>query len=98
MTKKGPALYAVLVECHRVNGMPRQRVVRHLGHIKEKYLWAPAHRNYFWECVDWALDDLAVPAETRETVEKKLLTTVKRPTEEELEELERFWKRYQASW
>ena len=82
-------LYAVLVESQRVNGAPRQRVVRHLAHIKEMYLDATAHREWFWQRVDWHLDDLAISPDDRARIEEKLSTTVARPTAEELVELEK---------
>ncbi|MCL6558335.1 MAG: hypothetical protein K6U74_05950 [Firmicutes bacterium] len=88
VTKKGPVFYAVLVECRRVGGKPRQRVIKHLAHIKEKYLGETAHQQYFWQRVDFWLDSLEVPAETRKSIEEKLTPIVHRPTQEELVKLE----------
>ena len=46
------ALYAVLVESRRVDGRPRQRVVRYLGAIKEGQLRYPLSVDHFWQTVD----------------------------------------------
>jgi len=86
-TKRGRVFYAVLVESQRENGKPRQKVIKHLAHIAEKYLDATAHQEYFWQRVDWYMDDLALSTETRKTIEGKLIAKVKRPTEEELVQL-----------
>lgn len=93
------ALYAVLVESRREDGKPRQRVVRYLAHIKEKYLEATAHQDSFWARVDWHLNDLGLEGEAREAIERRLLQTVKRPTAADLERLkwerkaiERWWR------
>ena len=79
-----------------MNGQPRQKVVRYLAHIKEKFLWAPAHRQWFWECVDWHLDDLGLDAPMRQRIEETLITVVPRPTPAELEQLERDQRAYAA--
>jgi hypothetical protein len=79
--------YAVLVRSERVDGKPRQRVVRYLGHILEKHLGATAHREGFWKRMDWHLDDLNLDPATRGQVETKLGALVKRPTSEELDAL-----------
>ncbi len=46
------ALYAVLVVARRVDGRPRQRVVRYLGAIKEGQLRYPLSVDHFWQTVD----------------------------------------------
>src|SRR5689334_12801076 len=76
------ALYAVLVENRRVDGHVRQKVIRHLASIREKHLDAVAHRESFWQSVDWNLDDLNIEPGVREELESNLAGKVPRPERE----------------
>ena len=82
-------MYAVLVESGRVNGKPRQKFVRRLASIQERYLMATAHREYFWERVDWRLKDLKLDADQRGRVIAALENKVARPSEAEVIQLRR---------
>ena len=50
----------------------RQRVVRYLGAIREQYRTAPAHRAWFWACVEQRLAPLGLDSATRQAVEARL--------------------------
>jgi hypothetical protein len=80
--------YAVLVKSERVDGKPRQRIVRYLAHIGESYLDATAHQQYFWDRVNPQLDDLDVDSTTRQSLEAALLAVVGRPTQAQLDQLD----------
>ena len=73
------SLYAVLVENRRERGTVRQKVIKHLAHIGEPYLDAPAHQRYFWQRVDDHLDEMLFDPQVRGQIESKLLTVVPRP-------------------
>ena len=73
------ALYAVVVENYRVDGHPKQRVVRYLGAIKEGQLIYPLSTDRFWRDVDARLAELDLDAELRAAIEMKLAATVPRP-------------------
>ena len=83
------SLYAVLVRSDRVDGKPRQRVVRYLAHIGEQYTGATAHQQYFWERVDAQLDDLGLDDAIRQSVTSSLIEVVPRPSSQELAQLKR---------
>ena len=89
--------YAVLVRSNRVDGKPRQQVIRHLAHIREKYLTATAHREWFWERVDWHLGDLGLDEKARQSIERTLLPVVPRPTAAELDRLQADRRVYERS-
>ncbi len=78
---KSPLLTAVLVECRRVDGDPRQRVIAYLGGIREAHVdeRERAHRT-FWEGVDAHLDELGLDPETRAKVEASVESRVRRVT------------------
>jgi hypothetical protein len=90
------SLYAVLVEAHRDNGKPRQRIIRYLAHIKEEYLSETAHQEYFWERVDWHLSDLELDPASRGEIESKIGDKVKRPSEQEIMQLHKDQARLRA--
>jgi hypothetical protein len=81
------AHYAVLVHGVWVHGTVRQRVVRYLGAIREQYRTAPAHRAWFWACVQQRLAPLGLDPATRQAVEARLAQVVPRPTAAELQEV-----------
>ncbi len=78
-----PLLTAVLVECRRVDGQPRQQVVAYLGGIREAYIdkWERHHRA-FWRGVDERLDELGLDAGTRARIEASVAARVRRVTPE----------------
>ena len=80
---KSLLLTAVLVECRRVDGNPRQRVVAYLGGIREAYVdeRERAHRT-FWRGVDERLDALGLDPETRARVEASVESRVRLVTPE----------------
>jgi hypothetical protein len=77
------ALSAQLVECHRIDGKPRQRVVKYLGIISQGQIASVNHRTYFWRHVGAALSELALPAEQQRAIELALHERVPFPTNEE---------------
>jgi len=89
--------YAVLVKSIRKGEKPQQKYIRHLAHIKEKYLWATAHKDSFWEHVDWHLKDLRLESALSRKIKSQLLKKVSRPTKQELKELEKSRKFFRSS-
>ncbi len=78
-----PLLVAVLVESRRVDGRPRQRTVRYLGGIIEKFIGKNArHHERFWRKVDARLDELALDPVTRANIEASVAARVPRITNE----------------
>jgi hypothetical protein len=77
------ALSAVLVESRRVDGKPRQKVIKHLGCIRESAIVYPGHRISFWRTAAAAFKALALPAEQQRTIELVLHARVPFPTNEE---------------
>jgi hypothetical protein len=88
-------LYAQLVESRRVDGKPRQRVVKHLGGIRERLATRPPNvavyqrpkaykaRHWFWKGVDEHLaESVPNPAE-RERLASRIAATVPRVSEAE---------------
>ena len=70
---------AVLVECRRVGGQPRQRVVRYLGSIREERLGSVAARARFWQGVDEKLGAVPLTPSERTRAEAALAAVVPRP-------------------
>ncbi len=73
---------AYLVECHRVNGKPRQKTT-YLASIKDKYLNAPAHQRYFWRRVRAVLQTLQLGENDVKVLEARLHQRVPELSEEE---------------
>lgn len=92
MTTKGRmptgvrSLSAVLVESHRVNGKPKQKIVAYLGTIHEDKTEYHFRRQAFWESADQTLAGVTNDQQ-RLAIEMKLLEKVKRPTTESLAEV-----------
>ena len=90
--------YAVVVRSERVDGKPRQRIVKYLGGIRESYV-VPAitdrltrrkalyARQRFWRSVPTALASLDLPGHERDAIEAKIDARVPRLTAEEEAEL-----------
>ncbi len=85
----GPVRYAVLVECVRREGKPRQKVLCHLAHIRERHLASAQRRAAFWQAVDHRLMPLGLNAPARTVIESKIAVIAPRPTVSELEEMRR---------
>ena len=83
-TNFGDGFAAVLVECKRVNGKPRQRVIKHLASIREygladdKVGW----HTGFWRDVEISLRDIPMSEAEREKIEAALVRRVPKPTKE----------------
>jgi hypothetical protein len=80
--KLGPArraFYAVLVECRRVDGQPRQKVVKYLAHINEQDLGISDARRLFWEQANDGLGTIEIGTDERARIEEKLEEVVPRP-------------------
>ncbi len=80
-TDGSPLLMAVLVESHRVDGKPRQRVVAYLAGIRERFVGEREDKHdEFWRSVDAHLDALGLDAETRARIEASIAKRVARVT------------------
>ena len=88
--RPGYAHYAQLIECRRIDGKPCQRVIKHLGAIRDGGREISGHQFGFWDAVDRALDELALDATARQKVETALLAEVPRPSPEMYAERERY--------
>ena len=78
-----PLLTAVLVECRRINGRPRQSTVGYLGSIRERHVGKTAREHFrFWACVDDRLDELWLDTVTRLSIEASVAARVPRITAE----------------
>ena len=66
----------MLVESHRVDGKPRQRVIRHLAAIRDGELEQPRALDRFWQRADAVLDELlaagTLTREQHQALEHKL--------------------------
>jgi len=76
------SLVAVIVESRRVDGRPRQQLVRYVGSIDCSEIQRLSARRGFWARVDVVLAEF--DQEQRERFEHALETKVRRPTEEEV--------------
>jgi hypothetical protein len=83
----GPSgsLYAMVAECYRRDGAPRQRVLAYLAHIRTQYLGVTGHQVHFWRRATRRLDELELAPDVRAGLEAQLERVVHRPTAEELE-------------
>jgi len=73
---------AVLVESHRIDGQPRQRLVRYLGTIRRDDVHRVDGRHEFWTRVDGRLAGFA--PEYRERFVAAIEALVPRPTADEV--------------
>lgn len=91
----GDSLYCVVVESHRINGLPRQKVVCYLGSVDDAFrekLWA---RVDFWDAAIPKLDRLPLTRRERDRIEKAINCVVARVPEDEAED---FRKRREEDW
>jgi hypothetical protein len=85
----GLVRYAVLVESVRRAGKPRQKVLCHLAHIRERHIGSALRRAAFWQAVDRRLMLMGLDAAARAVIESKIAVIAPRPTALELEEMRR---------
>ncbi len=82
-TRRGDELLsAVLVESVRVEGKPRQRIVKYLASIHQSYAqrqwWRPCKE--FWEKATAELDSLELTKRERREIESRMRQVVPKPT------------------
>ena len=70
------SLYAVLVECRRIDGQPRQKVIKYLAHINEEHLDTPRECKAFWEQAKQSLDSVDFEPGVRRRIEGKIAEVV----------------------
>ncbi len=70
------SLYAVLVECRRVDGQPRQKVIKYLAHINEERIDTPRECKAFWEQAKQSLDSVDFEPGMRRKIEAKIAEIV----------------------
>jgi hypothetical protein len=79
---------AILVEEYEKSGQFRERVLKHLASIEERFLNAREvgmrqfYRGLFWVVVDKNLNDLNLEPATKDRIETEILQTVPRPNED----------------
>ena len=88
--------YAVLVESRRVEGKPRQRVIRHLAAIRDGDLRHPMTVDRFWTQVDGHLGELGIHGAARLAMEATIAERVSRPDPEALAEHRRSFEAWKA--
>jgi hypothetical protein len=88
--------YAVLVESRRVDGKPRQKVIRHLAAIKAGQFGYPLSIARFWDQVDAALDELGIPDAERVAMESTIGAKVPRPDPDVLAQARRDFEKWKA--
>ena len=79
------SLCAALVESYRAAAGPRQRVIAHLGCVRESGLHVPTLQDAFWRRASRRLDSLGLPPLVRERLEAALADRVPRPTAAEVQ-------------
>ena len=90
---------AVVVASERVNGKPRQRIVKHLGSIQEDEIrWRrPGVIIDFWQAVDRGLEDLLNLGASESEVERfreQIVGRVSPPAAEEVQEDREFMEAF----
>jgi hypothetical protein len=91
----GDSLYCVLVESARINGSPRQKVVRYLASVDENdcdKLWL---RVDFWDYVSAQLDRMPLARRERVKIEESINRVVSRVPPEEAAAFKKARKEYQ---
>jgi hypothetical protein len=83
--KPGCYLTAVAVENHRVNGSPRQRVIKSIGSIGEERLGKIYDRKKFWETVERNLHSISISDGDKEKIISSIAKVVPKPSEDEIE-------------
>ena len=78
-----PLMSAVLVESHRVDGKPSQKVIAYLGSIREVRInVSERYHREFWQSVDDHLNALQLDPEIRANIEASIDSKVRRVTPE----------------
>jgi hypothetical protein len=83
--KEGDYLSAVLVKSSRIEGVPRQKVIKWLGSISEDSLQHISIRREFWVTVEKNLALVELSAEESHKVIASIGKVVPKPSEKELE-------------
>jgi hypothetical protein len=78
-------LSAVLVRSERRGGKPRQKVVAHLGGIRENDLDEVMPRSRFWSGAAAKLNGLGLDPDARDRIDSALATKVIRPDQAEVD-------------
>ena len=98
---RGDLLTATLVECHRVDGKPRQKVVSYLGSVRQELIAEhKIHRLYFWDAVAERLERLGtrIDTATKQKIEAQLAARVPKPTAQQRARLlDNLWRTRGAS-
>jgi hypothetical protein len=76
-----PSMVAVIVESQRVDGRPRQHLIRYVGSIDSSDVQRLSERRRFWDRADAVLAEF--DQKQRERFEQALAAKVPRPTHEE---------------
>jgi hypothetical protein len=79
----GDLLCVTLVESKRVDGKPRQCVIKYLGSVREEALnheFGKLRIDGFWQSVTAKLDELNLPKEVRKKIESKIEVRIPRPS------------------
>lgn len=76
--------YAEVVKAVRVNGKPRQKVVRYLASIDESRMADAWSRRYFWRDVEKAVSGLQIDERSGAAIAKRLRDVVPFPAPEQL--------------
>lgn len=82
--KEGHYLSAVLVESHRVNGTPRQKIIKFLGSIGEENLHRVSRCQDFWTTAEKNLASLGLSAEDQQKIIASIEKVVPKPSEDDL--------------
>ena len=82
--KEGHYLSAVLVESHRVNGTPRQKIIKFLGSIGEESLHRVFRCQDFWAAAEKNLASLGLSAEDQQKIIASIEKVVPKPSEDDL--------------
>lgn len=82
--RAGDYMTAVLVKSVRVDGNPRQKVIKTLGSIGENDLNKVFRRRSFWETSERNLSKLTLSDEMLDKIISSLKKVVPKPTDEEV--------------
>jgi hypothetical protein len=78
-------LSAQIVESHRFNGKPRQKVIKVLGRIRESHLSQTWPRHFFWGDVEQNLSKMTLDEELCKKFRDRLSIFVKKPSYKEID-------------
>lgn len=76
-------LAAQIVVSRRINGKPRQKVIKALGRIRQSHLTQVLSRWYFWGRIIRNLSRVDIGNELYNKFERQILETVQKPTYKE---------------